>query len=120
MKKSMIVFCILFFTRGAFAVTFPEDRVYQYNICGSERAGQEYRRINPVVNCYQYGNFSTDGDVFLLFTDVPNVGKYSLEENKIHVVFAIHHDAPQEMEFLLSEDQRSATNLLDGRIWNLK
>lgn len=116
----MVVLGTFLLAQVASAATFSEDRTYQYNIFGSEQACQEYRKKNPVVNCYQYANFSKDGNVFALFTDMPNLGTYSVEENTIHAIFSIHNDAPEEMTFILFADQRSATNSLDEHIWHLK
>ena len=64
--------------------------------------------------------FGTDGGAFVILTDMPNIGTYAIDNNKVTVSFAIVSDSPKEMMFTLSLDKLNLKNDLDGKIWTLK
>ncbi len=119
-KLTLIIFFLLTICTHSFGSTvFPENREYRRNLFASDEECQEWRRTYPWVNCYQYAELSNKGRAFILLTDTPNVGTYSINENVIHVTFNIISDSPKEMYFTLSEDQSFMINELDGSTWKL-
>ena len=99
---------------------FLSETTYQFSRFGSEDLCKANKKENPVVNCYQYVTFGTDGGAFVILTDMPNIGTYAIDNNKVTVSFAIVSDSPKEMMFTLSLDKLNLKNDLDGKIWTLK
>ncbi len=98
---------------------FDADRTYQFSIFGTEESCQEFRKENPIANCYQSATFAKDGNAFVLLSDMGNNGSYVIEEHSIRVDFSIAADAPATMVFILSDDEKTITNQTDGKQWVL-
>jgi len=64
---------------------FETNHTYRFSVFGSEARCREYQKSNPVVNCYQSATFRNDGSAFVLLTDMPNVGTYSIDGDNITV-----------------------------------
>ena len=100
---------------------FQESRIYLRNNFASDEACKEYQLVDPLINCYQSIEFGIDGRVFIVLTDIVNVGLYKIIANKIYVLFD-NFDSGQSNEervFTLATDQKKITDNQTDEVWFL-
>ncbi len=106
---------------GAVPEAFAEARKYRFDIFGGdERRYEEVRRQSPHFNRYQTMEFSPEGRVRVIMTDMPSVGKYEIRLEEVVVRIKSPEFGPRglEMTFVLSPDRKK---LIDsgGKVWAL-